>query len=182
MKRRSGGVSTGRRHDHEVARLTPLASIANFILVVEDDEDEATFLKELLEKHKYRVTVARDGGQAQATFVMGKPDFVILDLILPGESGFEVCQRLKQANSTVPVLVLTAVDMPEARVLAERVGSDGFLTKPFDPEELLRQIQGIACGIGRRRTATKERTRSGSGFPAAAASGSKSVRSIGARP
>ena len=102
----------------EVARLTPLALIANFILVVEDDEDEATFLKELLEKHKYRVTVARDGGQAQATFVMRKPDFVILDLILPGESGFEVCQRLKQANSTVPVLVLTAVDMPEAQVLA----------------------------------------------------------------
>jgi two-component system OmpR family response regulator len=128
----------------EVARLTPLASIANFILVVEDDEDEATFLKELLEKHKYRVTVARDGGQAQATFVMRKPDFVILDLILPGESGFEVCQRLKQANATIPVLVLTAVDMPEARVLAERVGSDGYLTKPFDPEELLRQIQGIA--------------------------------------
>ena len=104
----------------EVARLTPLASIANFILVVEDDEDEATFLKELLEKHKYRVTVARDGGQAQATFVMRKPDFVILDLILPGESGFEVCQRLReQANSTVPVLVLTAVDMPEAQVLAD---------------------------------------------------------------
>ena len=128
----------------EAGRLTPLATIANFILVVEDDEDEAAFLKELLEKHKYRVTVARDGGQAQATFVMRKPDFVILDLILPGESGFEVCQRLKQANSTIPVLVLTAVDMPEARALAERVGSDGYLTKPFDPDELLRQIQQIA--------------------------------------
>jgi two-component system OmpR family response regulator len=128
----------------EASRLTPLVAIANFILVVEDDEDEAAFLKELLERHKYRVTVARDGGQAQATFVMRKPDFVVLDLILPGESGFEVCQRLKQANSTVPVLVLTAVDMPEARALVERVGGDGYLTKPFDPDELLRQIQSIA--------------------------------------
>src|SRR5271170_3383901 len=102
----------------EAGRLTPLATIANFILVVEDDEDEAAFLKELLEKHKYRVTVARDGGQAQATFVMRKPDFVILDLILPGESGFEVCQRLKQANATVPVMILSAIDMPESRSLA----------------------------------------------------------------
>jgi DNA-binding response OmpR family regulator len=128
----------------EASRLTHLTSIANFILVVEDDEEEAAFIKDLLEKNKYRVTVARDGGQAQATFVMRKPDFVILDLILPGESGFEVCQRLKHANATVPVLMLTAVDMPEARALADRVGSDGYLTKPFDPDELLRQIKGIA--------------------------------------
>lgn len=128
----------------EASRLTTPAAIANLILVVEDDEQEASFLRDFLEKHKYRVTLAKDGGQAQATFVMRKPDFVILDLILPGESGFEVCQRMKQANSTIPVLILTAVDMADARALADRVGADGYLTKPFDPDELLRNIAGIA--------------------------------------
>jgi two-component system, OmpR family, response regulator len=128
----------------EVGRLTPTAAIANYILIVEDDEDEAAFLKDFLEKHRYRVTIAKDGGQAQATFVMRKPDFVILDLILPGESGFEVCQRMKQANATIPVLVLTAIDMPDARALADRVGADGYLTKPFDPDELIKQIQQVA--------------------------------------
>ena len=128
----------------EAVRLTSTAAIANFILLVEDDEEEAAFLKEFLEKRKFRVTVARDGGQAQATFVMRKPDFVILDLILPGESGFEVCVRMKQANSTIPVLVLTAIDLPEARSLAERVGADDYLTKPFDPDELIKRIQEVA--------------------------------------
>lgn len=128
----------------EVGRLTPNVAIANFILVVEDDEEEAAFLKEFLEKHKYRITIAKDGGQAQATFVMRKPDFVLLDLILPGESGFEVCLRMKQANSTIPVLILTAIDLPESRALADRVGADGYLTKPFDPDELLRKIQDVA--------------------------------------
>jgi CheY-like chemotaxis protein len=128
----------------EAGRLTPTSAIANFILVVEDDEDEAGFLKEFLERHRYRVTIAKDGGQAHATFVMRKPDFVILDLILPGESGFEVCQRMKQANSTIPVLILTAIDMADSRALADRVGADGYLTKPFDPEELLRSIEQVA--------------------------------------
>jgi two-component system, OmpR family, response regulator len=128
----------------EAVRLTPPAAIANFILLVEDDEEEAAFLKDFLEKRKYRVTIAKDGGQAQATFVMRKPDFVILDLILPGESGFEVCVRMKQANSTIPILMLTAIDLPEARALADRVGADGYLTKPFDPDELIQRIQQVA--------------------------------------
>jgi len=128
----------------EAVRLTPTTAIANFILVVEDDEEEAAFIKDFLERHKYRVTVAKDGGQAHATFVMRKPDFVILDLILPGESGFEVCLRMKQANGTIPVLILTAIDLADARALADRVGADGYLTKPFDPDELLRKIQEVA--------------------------------------
>jgi two-component system, OmpR family, response regulator len=128
----------------EAVRLTPTSAIANFILVVEDDEDEAAFLKEFLERHRYRVTIAKDGGQAHATFVMRKPDFVLLDLILPGESGFEVCQRMKQANATIPVLILTAIDMADARALADKVGADGYLTKPFDPDELLVKIHEIA--------------------------------------
>jgi two-component system, OmpR family, response regulator len=126
----------------EGGRLTPTTAITNSILVVQDED--AAFLKEYLEQHKYRVTIAKDGGQAHATFVMRKPDFVILGLILPGESGFEVCQRMKQTNGTIPVLILSAIDLDDARALADRVGADGYLTKPFDPEELLAKIKEIA--------------------------------------
>ena len=84
-------------------RMTP--AIVHRILVVEDDAETAAFLKTFLEREKYEVTIARDGGQAHSMFVMKKPDFVILDLILPGETGFEVCERLKTLERFVPVLI-----------------------------------------------------------------------------
>ena len=112
---------------------------------------------------------------------MRKPDFVILDLILPGESGFEVCSRMKQANSTIPVLVLTAIDLPEARALADRVGADDYLTKPFDPDELVKRIQKSPCERGRRHTTIKARTTNASASHAGAGSGLRSAPSIVAK-
>lgn len=120
------------------------ASIVNHILVVDDEEDTALFLKKLLEENSYNVTTAKDGGQAHSAFTMHKPDFVILDLIIPQESGFEICERMKQNESGVPILILTAIDSPESRQLATRVGADGYLLKPFDPDELLELIKDIA--------------------------------------
>jgi CheY-like chemotaxis protein/DNA-directed RNA polymerase subunit RPC12/RpoP len=123
-------------------RLAP--AIVHRILVVEDDPDTAAFLKALLESEKYEVTIAKDGGQAHSSFVMKKPDFVILDLILPGESGFEVCERLKTVERFLPVLILTAIELEDSKNLAVRVGADAYMTKPFDPEELLVQIKQTA--------------------------------------
>jgi DNA-binding response OmpR family regulator len=124
-------------------RLAP--AIVHRILVVEDDPDTAAFLKTLLEREKYEVTVAKDGGQAHSMFVMKKPDFVILDLILPGgESGWEVCERLKTLERFVPVLILTAIELEDSKTLAAKVGADAYMTKPFDPEELLVQIKQTA--------------------------------------
>lgn len=128
----------------ELNRASPAGAVAHLILLVEDDEETSRSIKKLLEERKYRVATARDGGQAQAIFVMRKPDFVILDLILPGESGFEICQRMKQTNETVPVLILSVIDMHDARVLANRVGADGYLTKPVDPDVLVERIEQIA--------------------------------------
>lgn len=125
-------------------RLDMTGSIVNHILVVEDERDTALFLKTLLEEHNYHVTVAKDGGQAHSAFTMHKPDFVILDLIIPLESGFEICERMKQKESRVPVLILTAIDSPESRQLATRVGADGYLLKPCDPDELLELIKEIS--------------------------------------
>lgn len=128
--------------------LTSGRAIANQILLVEDDADTAEFIKTLLQDRGYRVVVAKDGGQAHSAFAMHKPDFVILDLILPGtESGFEICERMKQSEAKTPVLVLSAIDMQDSRSLARRVGADGYLTKPFDPDELLNQIVAIAENV-----------------------------------
>jgi DNA-binding response OmpR family regulator len=124
-------------------RSTILATV-NLILLVEDEPDLAQSLKSLLEAQRYTVRIAKDGGQAQAMFVMHKPDFVILDLILPGESGFEICERLKQTDDGVPVLILSAIDMNDARELAHRVGADAYLTKPFEPQQLLTTIPELA--------------------------------------
>ncbi len=119
-------------------------SIAHQILLIEDDLDQAAACKELLESHGYRVQIAKDGGQAQAMFVMWKPDVVLLDVILPGESGFEVCERLKKTDDKVPVIFLTAIELEDARALSQRVGGAAFLTKPADPELLLQTIHDVA--------------------------------------
>jgi len=119
-------------------------AIAHRILVVEDDPPQAAQLRNLLQEHGYLVQLAKDGGQAQSGFQMYKPDFVILDLILPGQSGFEICERMKQWNESVPVLILTEITLDDARKLAERVGADGYMTKPYTPSVLIGQIQEIA--------------------------------------
>jgi len=137
--------------------LTSGRAIANRILLVEDEADTAGFIKELLENHGYQVVVAKDGGQAHSAFAMHKPDFVILDLILPGESGFEICERIKQHEAGVPVLVLSAIDMDDSRELARRVGADGYLTKPFDPNELVHRITDVAEQVWERTHMRKTR-------------------------
>ena len=130
--------------------LTASGAIAHHVLLVEDDAQTAQAIKSVLEKNGYEVIIAKDGGQAQSAFVMRKPDFVILDLILPGESGFEVCQRIKQTNETVPVMVVTAIDMQDSRDLCSRIGADGYLTKPLTPDTLLERIPQIAQEVWER--------------------------------
>ncbi len=132
--------------------MTPVEEMVHRILVVEDNKDEAEFLKTFLNENKYAVEIAKDSGQAHVAFSMHLPDFVILDVILPNEvSGFEVCERMKKENPFIPVMMLTAIDMDDARLLASRVGADGYMTKPYDPEELLSQIHVIAEDVWKQR-------------------------------
>ena len=139
----------------DVLQQQAAVALAHQILVVEDDVESAAFLKELLEGQGYAVAIAKDGGQTHAAFSMRRPDFVILDLILPGESGFEICERLKQTEESVPVLILTAIDLRDARDLAVRVGADGYMTKPFDPDELLERVREIAEDVWQRTHTTQ---------------------------
>jgi two-component system, OmpR family, response regulator len=125
-------------------------AIAHRILVVENDPDQAAELKNHLLERGFQVQLAKDGGQAHSSFQMYKPDFVILALIVPGETGFEICERMKQKNDTVPILVLTEIDFEDARKLAKRVGADCYLTKPYNVDVLVDQITETAQTVWER--------------------------------
>lgn len=126
------------------------ASIVHNILIVEDDPDSAHMLKTILEQNGYEVSWAKDGGQAHSSIVMRRPDLVLLDMILPGETGYEVCEHIKVREKKLPIIALTAIDMEDSRDLAKRVGCDGYFTKPYDPQELLNAIPKIAEEVWRR--------------------------------
>ena len=125
-------------------------AVTQNILIVEDKPETCDHLKALLERNGFAVRVARDGGQAHSTFAMYKPDIVLLDLILPGESGFEICERLKAHRDTVPVLVLSIIDLESSRNLAAKAGADGYLSKPIREAELLESIASISKAAFRR--------------------------------
>lgn len=129
------------------AQLANVEVPVSLVLLVEDDPESAATSKLILERHGMKVKIAKDGGQAQSFFVMNKPDFVILDLILPGESGFEICDRLKHSDDSIPVLIFTAIDSDESRALASRVGADEYLTKPVAPEKLVEAVQRVAHAV-----------------------------------
>jgi DNA-binding response OmpR family regulator len=129
---------------------TQRPAIAHRVLLVEDQPEAAAALKKSLESAGFEVVVAKDGGQAHSSFTMHRPDFVLLDVILPGASGFEICDWMKQSDSTVPVTILSVIDLPDARRLAERVGADGYLIKPCDTEFLVQHIRETAEAVWQR--------------------------------
>lgn len=114
------------------------------ILVVEDDADLGGLLCDLLRTEGYDAQCVDDGDQAIEVVSDDPPDAIVLDVMLPGMSGFEVCQRLKFRRETnlIPILMLTALDDDKARGKGLRVGADRYLTKPFEPDALLREIRG----------------------------------------
>ena len=113
------------------------------ILIVEDEAGLATTLKDRLRKEGYAVSVARDGvaGWELAT---SKPfDLIILDLMLPGQSGLTVCQKLRERGSSTPILMLTARRQTADKVAGLRTGADDYLTKPFQMAELLARVAAL---------------------------------------
>ena len=112
------------------------------VLVIEDEARIAQFIERGLIYEGYRVTVARDGKVGLATARDNPPDLVILDWMLPGLDGLEVCKRLRAA-SEVPILMLTAKDDVKDRVMGLDAGADDYLVKPFSVDELLARIRAL---------------------------------------
>lgn len=112
------------------------------ILLVEDEESFSDPLSYLLEKEGYEVTVAADGLQAISEFDRAGADLVLLDLMLPGVSGTEVCRQLR-AKSTVPIIMLTAKDSEIDKVVGLELGADDYVTKPYSSRELLARVRAV---------------------------------------
>lgn len=114
------------------------------ILVVDDERAVRESLRRALELEGYEIDLAGDGGEALSTLGDDEqPDAVILDVLMPGVDGLEVCRRLRAMGNHVPVLMLTARDEVENRVAGLDAGADDYVTKPFALEELLARVRAL---------------------------------------
>lgn len=112
------------------------------ILIVEDEDSFSDALSFMLRREGYEVFIAADGNTAIAEFDKHGPDLVLLDLMLPGMSGTEVC-RIIRGKSTVPVIMLTAKDGEVDKVVGLELGADDYVTKPFSSRELLARVRAV---------------------------------------
>ena len=112
------------------------------VLVVEDEESFSDALSYMLRKEGFEVSVAEDGDAALAEFARSGADLILLDLMLPGLPGTEVCRQLRQ-SSNVPVIMLTAKDSEVDKVVGLELGADDYVTKPFSSRELLARIRAV---------------------------------------
>src|SRR5919206_2200305 len=113
------------------------------ILVVDDERAVRESLRRALELEGYQIDLAVDGREALAVLEQAQPDMLILDVLMPGVDGLEVCRRLRRAGNRLPVLMLTARDAVENRVAGLDAGADDYVTKPFALEELLARIRAL---------------------------------------
>lgn len=112
------------------------------ILVVDDEQRIIDLAKMYLEQDGYPVTSATDGANALRAILEDKPNLVVLDLMLPGMDGLEVCRRVR-AESDVPIIMLTARSDDIDKIVGLELGADDYLTKPFNPRELVARVKAI---------------------------------------
>ena len=114
----------------------------NKILVVDDEKKIVDIVKAYLEKDGYKVVVAYDGREALTMARGQSPDLIILDLMLPEVSGWDVCRTLR-AESNVPIIMVTARDDDTDKIVGLELGADDYVTKPFNPKELLSRVRAV---------------------------------------
>jgi DNA-binding response OmpR family regulator len=112
------------------------------VLVVEDESSIASFVAAYLKNAGYAVRTAATGGEALRQVAAERPDLILLDLMLPDIDGIEVCKRIRQ-ESDLPILMLTARDEDVDKIIGLEVGADDYLTKPFNPRELVARVRSI---------------------------------------
>jgi two-component system OmpR family response regulator len=112
------------------------------ILILDDDAETRRLLQAYLEKQGYRITTAADGRALRKALDTARPDLIVLDLMLPGEDGLEICRDLR-IRSNVPVIMLTARGEETDRIVGLEMGADDYLAKPANPRELLARIKSV---------------------------------------
>ncbi len=117
------------------------------ILVVDDDREIRELLARFLERHRLRVTAVRDGREARRAWPQGHYHLVVLDLMLPGESGLDLARWLRTQADT-PIVMLTAMGEETDRIIGLELGADDYVPKPFNPRELLARIRAVLRRAG----------------------------------
>lgn len=118
----------------------PEPSIVNRLLIVDDDVEILALLKKFFLQHSYEVEVATDGAAMWAAIARQHPDVIVLDVMLPGQSGLSLCQRV-HGELGIPIVMLTAMGELSDRIIGLELGADDYLTKPFDLDELLARLR-----------------------------------------
>jgi len=126
------------------------------VLVADDEVDILDVCRRYLEREGYRVVTAGDGLEALSAWEMHRPDLVVLDLMMPGKSGWDVCSAIRDRED-IPVIMLTARGEESDRLLGLTLGADDYLTKPFSPRELVLRIRNML----RRTSREKEHSAQG---------------------
>jgi DNA-binding response OmpR family regulator len=142
------------------------------ILIAEDDANIRQGLVATLESEGYAVTAAADGAQALRLFPQGKFDLVLLDVMMPKASGYDVCRELRARGTQVPVLFLTAKGEEIDKVVGLKLGADDYVTKPFGVHELLARIEAL---LRRSRTLAAAGTGTGAALAPVIAFGTASI-------
>jgi DNA-binding response OmpR family regulator len=121
---------------------TPCNDFQGTILVIDDIPENLTVLRKCLTAHHYRVAVARNGKVALERVKRIRPDLILLDLVMPGMDGFEVCRQLKEDDMTraIPVIFMTALDTTEDMVKGFEAGAEDYVTKPLNYHEVLARV------------------------------------------
>ena len=128
------------------------------LLIVDDDVEILSLLKKFFLQHAYEVELAAHGEAMWAAIEQNRPDIIILDLMLPGEGGLSLCQKVR-AQTGIPIIMLTAMGELSDRIVGLELGADDYLTKPFDPRELLARLRAVQRRAGEQKRLSREQTR-----------------------
>lgn len=112
------------------------------ILIADDQKQIVSILKEYAEKEGYQVITAADGNQALAAFYQSTPDLLLLDVMMPGKDGFQVCKEIREV-SNVPIILVTARSEDYDRIMGLDIGADDYIIKPFLPNEVMARVRAI---------------------------------------
>ena len=119
-----------------------MTTTTSTVLVVDDDDALAEMIGIVLAQEGYNAVFCENGSRAFETFMRHSPDLVLLDLMLPGKSGIEVCEQIR-SSSNVPIIMLTAKGEVEDRIIGLELGADDYLVKPFSQAELLMKVKSL---------------------------------------
>jgi len=130
------------------------------ILVIEDDPAAVRLLELMLRSEEYQILVAADGAQGLEMAQADSPDLIMLDLMLPGQDGFEVLRQLRSESRTVdvPVIVISSRAQAVDKHIATEIGADAYLTKPYERTELLHQVRSLLSGRSGKTAASDSYT------------------------